>query len=293
MAGHVIPTVMEAQQPTPHSGQEQAGSRRLVQRNARARRRLLDRLPLEELDAMSREDRLARDRDLVRRIQLEASLTPPADDTWRQVIWPELYEYAVAVLPSMLLTGRMFEIRARRGRGFGGELRLPDDRAMSYDDAYDIAADVAIDALPDLQRQLLANRWKGDRPDAAALRSWFVTLCCFKVARPYNCWLRDSSWVPLSELDPDAHPPARGQEPSAVIYDLEFERHLTFVDDDLDKEIIRLDADGWRDPEIAVAIDETVKVVEYRLAKARRAARRRRDLERRRDSFREFASVTA
>jgi DNA-directed RNA polymerase specialized sigma24 family protein len=136
--------------------------------------------------------------------------------------------------------------------------------------------------LPLLRRQLLEGKWNPDRDNPASINTWFVNLAVLCLPAPWRAWRRERR-IQFVTLDPDHDVIDLRDQPDAVIYTIEFERHLEFLDPDLAL-MVRLDATEWEDAEIAAAVGRSLKSVEYHLAKARRTARARRNRENLRDN---------
>ncbi len=243
---------------------------------------------LQPAEPQSKEQRQERDRGRLLQMQLEGYDGP----TWRKEVQPDVWAYAVRVLPKKIQTGEIFAIRARLGAKCADDLALPAD-GICRDDAEDLASEVAAGAIGVFHDQLKANVW--DVTKDMTFRSWFVNLCAHRFPGPYRKWLRERSRRSpyTGMLKPDFEQLDTDPQPSSVIYVVEFDRHLGRVSDPVTKAMICLDIAGCSDVEIAEATRTTVKAVEGRLARVRRDARRLRDLEARRDRSREFGSGVA
>lgn len=236
-------------------------------------------------ERLSREQRQERDRHRLLTMQLEGYDGP----TWRNEVQPDVWAYAIRVLPKMIESGEIFNIRARLGAIPADDLTLSAN-GISREDAEDLASEVAIGAISVFHDQLKAGVW--DLSKDMTFRSWFVGLCAHRIAGPYRKWLREQARRP-GALDPDVEVLDTEPGPSSVIYVVEFKRYLGMVKDPITKTMITMDTAYYSDAEIADATRATVKTVEGRLAKARRDARRRRDVEDRRDRSRDFGSGVA
>lgn len=222
-------------------------------------------------------ERQQRDRDRLLLMQLEGYDGP----TWRDLVRPDVWSYALGVLPKMIETGEIFTIRVGLGLGPADDLALPAG-GISVDDAEDLASEVAVGSIDHFHDQLKAGRW--DITKDITFRTWFVNLCALRFPGPYRHWLRDRR--KLGELRPDLPEERDGESPTSVIYVVEFERHLSRVPDQLTKTMIVMDSQGYTDAEIADATRKTIKAVEGRLRRVRRDARERRKLEATRDRLR-------
>lgn len=230
------------------------------------------------------------DAELVADLQLQASLplVDGREEAW-VMIERRVSSYTLRTLPAMIVDGRAWAGYRKLGRPAARDLVMP-VRPIDAEDARDLAAGTVPPALPHLRRQLLAGRW--DPTGGAALTTWFNNLCIMFLPGPWRAWRREHSMLSRRvELDPErfVDPSTR---PDAVIYEIEFERYVEILDDDL-ADLVRLDADGFTDAEIAQAVGRTSKSVEYRLAKARESSRRRRDQEQRLDQLRDVGGRSA
>jgi|GEM_PF-7053245 len=222
---------------------------------------------------------IERDRDRLREFLLEASNGDFDGPAWR-VIRNDAWVTGARVVASMIRTDRVWG-RYRQLRQIAAhDLRTP-AVGISRDDAYHLACDSVERALPLLRRQLLEGKWDPDRDNPASINTWFVNLAVLCLPGPWRVWRRQRR-AQLVSLDPDHEVIDLRDQPDAVIYTIEFERHLEFFDPEL-ASMVRLDAAEWEDAEIAAAVGRSVKSVEYHLAKARWAARDRRSRENLRD----------
>jgi DNA-directed RNA polymerase specialized sigma24 family protein len=208
------------------------------------------------------------DGELVTDLQLEASSGVEDGDSWR-VIRDDVHVYAVPVLTSMILKGTVWGFYHHLGGTSASDLRTP-SRGIDRQDAYDLAADAVLGALPILRHQLITGRWDPTR--RASIRTWFVSLAILRLPGPWRVWKRHRVARLPARLD--QHPDS-GDRPDAIIYSIEFEHHVELLDDDLLETIVRLDCAGLTDREISELIDRTVKSTEYQLSKARSRLRRR------------------
>lgn len=218
----------------------------------------------------SRDERQQRDRDRLLLMQLEGFDGP----TWRNVVRPDVWFYALRVLPKLIETGAIFARRVDLCRQPADDLALPVG-GISVDDAEDLASEVASGSVKFFHDQLKAGQW--DITKDITFRTWFVNLCVLRFPGPYRHWLRDRR--KLGELRPDLPDETGGESPTSVIYVVEFERYLSRIPDQYTKAMIVMDSQGYTDAEIADATRKTIKAVEGRLGRARREARERRNLE--------------
>jgi hypothetical protein len=232
-----------------------------------------------------------RDRDRLLQFQLEGGDGP----TWK-VIRDDAWSYAVRVLQAMLRDGRAGAQHRRLG-GFG--TTFPSGAQISSNDADELAHDVASGAITLLQHQLRQGRW--DPQLGTTIGSWFVNLCILRTPRVWRqrrrAQLASGRAYELNTAtlaDPGWH-----GRPEASVYELEFERYIDFIDDEGVQQMVRLDADGYTDRQIAELVTEaidrdiTTKVVEYQLAKARTNAQARQARERARESLRDIGGPGA
>lgn len=225
----------------------------------------------EQHDALSVSERRQRDRDRLLLMQLEGFDGP----TWR-LVQADTWGYLSDVLPGLIQSGKLLAIRTSLTGA--DDLELPSD-GIDRADAEDLAAELAPGAMAVFHKQLKAGRWDVRRE--ITFNSWVVNLCALRFSRPYVRWLKDRQRLEPGEV-PDAEA-AKGHAPESVIYVVEFERYLGYVGEAVTKAMIRLDLDGFTDREIGEQTRRTIKSVEYRLAKSRKAATARREREGRRD----------
>lgn len=236
-------------------------------------------------DGLTKPQRQERDRHRLMAMQLEAFNGP----TWHEKVQPDVWSYALRVLPKKIMTGEIFAMRVRLHQKPAEDLALPAG-GISLDDAEDLASEVALRSIGRFHAQLKANTW--DLSKDITFRTWFVGLCALRFPGPYRKWLREQrSYTEV--FDPDVEELDTGPEPSSVIYVVEFERYLDQMDDPVTRFMFAMDTVGFTDVEIADATRMTVKAVEGRLARERQKARRLRDVEARRDRPRDFGSGVA
>lgn len=209
--------------------------------------------------------------------------------TWCKEVRPDVWSYALRVLPNKIETGEIFAMRLRRGAKPADDLILPTG-GITRDDAEDLASEVSLRSIDKFHDQLKANTW--DLSKDITFRSRFVGLCSLRFAAPYRKWLRDRRAY-TEVFDPDLEELDTGPEPSSVIYVVEFERYLNRMNDPVTRVMFAMDTLGFTDDEIGDATRMTVKAVEGRLARQREKARRLRDVEAQRDRSRDFGSGVA
>jgi DNA-directed RNA polymerase specialized sigma24 family protein len=183
---------------------------------------------------------------------------------------------AVPTLRKLIMKGTVWGLYHELGGQGSSDLRIPIG-GVDREDAYDLAAETVLGALPVLRHQLLAGRWSAD--GGASVVTWSVNLTILRLPGPWRAWrktrvLRLPDRFTETERD-------RDEQPEAIVYSVEFERHVELLDDDLLEAVLRLDCNGLSDAEIAKELGRTVKSVEYRLGVARQRvrdqARRERD----------------
>ena len=130
-------------------------------------------------DRLTVEQRQERDRERLLAMQLEGYDGP----TWRNQVQPDVWSYAVGVLPKKIQTGEIFSIRTRLGGIAASDLTLPPG-GICLDDAEDLASEVASGAIPVFHDQLKADKW--DVTKDITFRSWFVGLCAHRFPGPYR-----------------------------------------------------------------------------------------------------------
>ena len=268
----------------PHNRAPAGGADRVQQRTVlRDRRHYHELSPAERLDL---------DRERVDRFRLGVSAI---DDfgVFETEILPDVWDYANRTLPALIMKGEVFHIRSRAGGPHYQDLVVPPG-GIDPDTAQDLAASTIEKAVPGLRDSIL-EKWDGYRDDTARLGTWFVTLCSFYFVGQFRRWRRDTARLTYIGLDLDARVGATTawEQPEAVIFDVEFERHLDLIGDPVDVNIVRLDDIDLTDSEIAEVLDLTAKKVEYRLKKFRRTAQARWDFEKAADNLREQVSVIA
>lgn len=213
---------------------------------------------------------------LVTSLQLEASTTGDSGPAW-QAIKHHVYLYAQRTLTKQITNGQVWTNYHRLGGRPALDLRTP-AHGVDHDTAHDLAADTLLGALPVLHDQLLTGRWDPTR--GASLRTWTVNLAILRLPTAWRAWRRDTHQR-LPDHVAERHPAP--DQPEAVIYSIEIDRFIDILDDDTLATIVRLDAAGLTDDEIAAHVGRTRKSVEYQLAKARDQLRHRRALEAERD----------
>src|SRR5215207_2487680 len=124
------------------------------------------------------------DQDLVTGLQLEASCGIENGDAWR-LICEHVHHYGHAVLMAKILDGSVWSLYRRLVGGRPAGLRNL-DRDMDREDAYDLAADVVLEALPRLRHHLISGRW--DPTGGASIRTWFVNLAILRLPCPWRTW---------------------------------------------------------------------------------------------------------
>jgi DNA-directed RNA polymerase specialized sigma24 family protein len=216
----------------------------------------------------NRESAAPTDIDLVADIQLEASTGIAHGAAWRTVR-DDVHAYAMPVLASLIMKGVVWGLHHQLGGQPANDLRIPVG-GVDWEDAHDLAAEAVLGALPILHHQLIAGRW--DPNGGASIRTWAVNLSILRLPGPWRAWRKTR--LPRLPKRVDQQPD-RDHQPEAIVFSIEFERHVELLDDDLLETLVRLDCTGLTDPEIAERVERTVKSVEYRLRTARQAMRRR------------------
>jgi len=257
----------------------------LLQRKIRARRK-----PYHLLD---RAERLTLDRDRVFRLRLAVDATGDRS-IFDNDIRPDVWDYANRTLPKLIASGKIFNIRSRAGGPTFAELVMPDD-GIDYALAEDLAADTIKSALPRFERSVL-EQWDGYRDDTATLGTYCVGLCSLVFAGPFRKMQRHQKRFHYGDgIDPDSPLVSTSiwDQPEAVIYDVEFERHVEIIDDPNEQLIVRLDSAGATERDIAEILELSVKAVEYRKKKSRAKLRAFWQAEAARDDFRGNAAASA
>ncbi len=267
---------METNPPHPESERQDGAGSRPLQPAKRAG----------QADRLSYERRRERDRHRLLQMQLEGFGGP----TWRDEVQPDVWAYAVRILPKKIRTGEVFTIRARLGGVQADDLVLP-NAGINQEDSEDLAAEVAMKAIPVFRDQLERGIW--DITKDMSFRSWFVNLCVLRFPAPFRKWLRAQHQHRLVDVDPDVEDTDVFLSPGSIIYVVEFDRYLHRVGDPVTMAMVELDADGFTDGEIAEATRTSIKTVEGRLKKVRRRSRDLRDLEEERNRRRDFGSGVA
>ncbi|MGH9119123.1 MAG: RNA polymerase sigma factor [Acidimicrobiales bacterium] len=217
------------------------------------------------------------DVELVADVQLEASTGIENGPAWR-LVRDDIHCYAVPVLSSLILQGSVWGLYHGLGGQPANDLRTPVG-GVDWEDAHDLAADTVLGALPILRRQLITGRWNSD--GGASIRTWSVNLSILRLPGPWRKWRK--ARLPRLPHRVDQQPD-RDHQPEAIVYSVEFERHVELLGDELLESIVRMDCAGLTDRQIAEKVERTAKSVEYRLHVARQAMRRRAGREARLDA---------
>lgn len=220
----------------------------------------------------------ASDADLVARVQLEASNKIENGPAWRYVR-DRVHTVAVPTLRKLIMRGTVWGLYHQLGGQASSDLRIPVG-GVDAQDAYDLAAETVLGALPVLRHQLLAGRWSAD--GGASVVTWSVNLTILRLPGYWRAWRKTRLLRLPDRFDEKA--PDRDEQPEAIIYSVEFERHIELLDDELLEAVLRLDCSGFSDAEIAEELGRTVKSVEYRLGVARQRVREQARRERERDA---------
>ena len=172
-----------------------------------------------------------------------------------------LAEYGLQVMRAWCLTGKIRRLCAEKGFG-----RLPPPpRRLLHDDADEIAAETVAVALNHFRENVLIPRlWDPKR--GASLRTFFVGSCIYSCSNEFTRWCRENR--PLPQGAEGDLLPARGNQVAAVMLKsvLREREHLA----PLDREIVCLATEGYRQQDIAERFGKTQKSVEMRLQRARR-----------------------
>lgn len=241
---------------------------------------------------MTGEERLVLDLERVDRYRMAVAAT---DDTsvFTNEIQPDVWDYANRTLPSLIASGEIFTIRSRAGGIAASDLVMPPD-GIPFTVAEDLGADAIVKALKPFEKAV-QDKWDGYRPNAATLGTYFVGLCSQVFPGPFRKWDTQAGRLSGADVLPEQAIGATSvwDQPEAVIYDIEFERHIEIIGDPLEEAIVRYDVDGATNREIAEVLQITEKTVEYRLKKTRAAGQARWRQEATTEIFRETGRLTA
>jgi hypothetical protein len=225
---------------------------------------------IERVAPAVREAQLDHDRDDLRRMQLEHF----AGRTWdrKQV---ELFQYGQRVLPTKIKTGQIFAIMRDVGVPMARDLSLPAGPPLTPHEADELTTDVGARALLDFRRLLTAGVWDPYREDVACMGTFYVGKCALEFRAPWRSFLRrrkrrleiENPTGLIDRISRQVDFGARTE--STAIAKVELSRVLGSIEHRL-RQVVVLDAYGFRDKEIAGRLGLTRKQVEYRLKKARR-----------------------
>jgi DNA-directed RNA polymerase specialized sigma24 family protein len=191
-----------------------------------------------------------------------------------------LAEYGVQVIRAWVHSGKIFgECKAH---GFGG---LP-VRRRSHDDAHELALEtVAVSINSYRESVLMPGKW--DATKGASLKTFFVGQCLRRFPNVYRRWIADS-FDPLSEVGSAptdnvsarhrpslAHPiPLEAPQPSSDIL-TELRRELATLSHDSPRIMEAALVAGYEQSEVAKELGLTLRAVEARLHRHRKAKQAR------------------
>jgi len=213
---------------------------------------------------------LARDRDRLLQCQLEGF-----GGVATRKLERDLVGYAARVLPSLIRRGQIFPMMHKRGVVPARDDALP-KMSLSEGDCIDLAQDTVAAAWPKFLRTLVDGGWDPWRDDPTTLKSFFVGRCALEFRGPWRRFLRarpqelrecSHQGLEVLERQPDE---TSNPERLAGIIDLR-RRIFQLVPNAGDREVLRLDVEGWSDQEIADVTGLTTRAVESRLRRIRTA----------------------
>jgi len=168
--------------------------------------------------------------------------------------------------------------------------RLPTQRQLSVSEVDDLVAHLMVTAIPVYRLRLMDGSWRPDR--GRSLRSYCLQQLKFQLARRYWSWAAEreaesarpeAELLPTDRVQPALHGDvnAWAQPMDAVVLVMSITEEIAAAarGDELTLKIVRMNAQGHLDREIAVAMNVTAKTVELRLRRFReRAAAHRREV---------------
>ena len=214
-------------------------------------------------------ERLAADKEAVRRVQLQGFHGP----AWAELS-DALMRYGHTVIGAWIRTGRVF----RRCREKKIRVRKPPPEGFRREDTEQLAWETVAMGLTRFQNDILAtSRW--DPTKGASLKTFFVGQCLIQFATVYGDWCRRAQReaalaAALASLPPEAHSPDLAEDferknNEAELLDRMLGRFTRERTRERTRAVVLLKREGWSQQEICEALGETEKAVEGLLRRLR------------------------
>lgn len=187
----------------------------------------------------------------------------------------ELVRYGVAALTKWYLTGDIYPIMAKRGRGLGRPRST-----ITKDEARSLAGEVVTVALRHFRDDvLIPGIWTPTK--GASLTTFFIGQCLLRLPNLHRAWLKELH-DPFHDL-PKREQITHGGHPPSVARDIEHDvlielmsaEHLAMVKNNDARKALVYTAIGWTQAEIATELNTTEKAVERMLSYARTQVKKR------------------
>ena len=268
-------THMDRNRDTDQAEETPAGGRRGIQ--PAVSREDLD--EFKDTEAARRLSRLEADTELVVRLSAEGF----EGKAWREVSGA-LIDYGFQVMRAWVVTGQVFAKMAEKGR----KVAPPPVAGIPRPDALVLAEDTVADAIVDFRDRVLKKaRW--DLAKGANLTTFFIGNCLlFQFPNLYRDWRKEYVRVGTTEEsiqeDDQRDRPAiqlrSSDDPAAEVVDADHTTRvitdtLKPINDDTNKAILLLRAEGFGIDEIAETLDLDYDAVESRIYRARKKLGRR------------------